>query len=85
MPCICNTKITRRIHFIAPRHAFRFDLHDSKIQCALFPAFHRRAEGSPPPAREETGVNKNHVETHVPNEFITLIGTRLNNLQLARP
>jgi len=32
MPYICNTKITCRIHLIAPRHAFCFDLHDSKIQ-----------------------------------------------------
>jgi len=67
MPCICNTKITCRIHLIAPRHAFCFDLHDSKIQYAFFSTFTVVQKVLPPPLhdRRRIGVNKNHVaETH---------------------
>lgn len=62
---ICNTKITCRIHLIAPRHAFRIDLHDSKIQCAFFPCVSSFVGSAPILVGEEIGVNKNYVtETH---------------------
>lgn len=64
MPCICNTKITCRIHLIAPRRAFRcLTSMTRKYNVHLSLRFTVEREVSP--AAEETGVNKDHVaETH---------------------
>jgi len=55
---IYNTKITCRIHLIAPRHAFRFELlHNLETQCT----FSHPVEMATARRRESKCANKDHV------------------------